>query len=46
VIEAAVLALVHEDFLVDSGSRRWLDEDEFAVRQRIHADMRAALASG
>jgi hypothetical protein len=43
VIEAAVLALVGGEARSDSKSR-WLDEDEFLVRRRIHRDTRAALA--
>lgn len=44
VAEAAVLALVSEDFTLDRAARRWLDEDEYVVRRRIHRDVRTALA--
>ena len=40
VIEAAILALVTEDFKVSPEARRWLDDDEFLVRRRIHRTMR------
>ncbi|NUQ64872.1 MAG: hypothetical protein HUU20_20605, partial [Pirellulales bacterium] len=43
IVEALVLAIVGEQFAVNSESRRWLDEDEFLVRRRIHRDVRAAL---
>ena len=46
VVEATVLALVSEEFTLNSESRRWLDEDEFLVRRRIHRDVRAAMAAG
>jgi hypothetical protein len=43
VTEAAVLALLRDEFAVGSAVRRWLDEDEDLVRRRIHRDLRAAL---
>jgi hypothetical protein len=46
VIEAAVLAVVGEGASLDAKGRRWLDEDEFIVRRRIHRDLREALAKG
>lgn len=42
VIEAAVLSLVSDDFSLNADARRWLDEDEFLVRSRIHRDVREA----
>jgi hypothetical protein len=44
VVEALVLALVGEDFRLDPVARRWLDEDEYRVRRRIHRDVREALS--
>jgi hypothetical protein len=44
VAEAVVLAVVSDDFTVGTQARRWLDDDEFLVRRRIHRDMRALLA--
>jgi hypothetical protein len=43
VVEAVVLALVSDDLLFDKSGRRWLDDDEYLVRRRIHRDVRAAL---
>ena len=43
VIEAALLALVSDDFTMSEETRRWLDEDEYLVRRRLHADVRQAL---
>jgi hypothetical protein len=39
VIEAVVLAIVNDDFALGPAVRRWLDDDEFRVRQRIHRDL-------
>ncbi len=44
VVEAGVLALVTEDLTADREARRWLDEDEFLIRRRVHADVRQAQA--
>jgi hypothetical protein len=41
VIEAVVLAVVSDDFTLGPQARRWLDEDEFLVRRRIHTDVKA-----
>jgi cellulose synthase operon protein C len=43
VVEAVVLAVVSEDFTLGVTARRWLDEDEFLIRRRVHRDVRAAL---
>jgi hypothetical protein len=40
VVEAVVLAVVSDDFALGSQARRWLDDDEFLVRRRIHREMR------
>jgi cellulose synthase operon protein C len=40
VIEAVVLAVASDDFTQGPQARRWLDDDEFIVRRRIHRDMR------
>lgn len=42
--ESAVLAIVSDDFTQGSQMRRWLDEDEFLMRKRIHEDLRALMA--
>ncbi len=44
LVEEAVLALVSDDFALGPTGRRWLDEDEYLVRRRIHRDMRRHLA--
>jgi hypothetical protein len=43
VVEAVVFALVNDDFTIAPEARRWLDDDEFLVRRRIHREVRAAL---
>jgi hypothetical protein len=40
VAEAVVRAVVSEDFTIGSQARRWLDDDEFLVRRRIHRELR------
>ncbi len=40
IIESVVLAIVSESFTVGTQARRWLDDDEFLVRRRIHRDVR------
>ncbi len=45
VVEAAVLSLISDDFSLSTEARRWLDEDEFLVRSRIHRDMHRAAGS-
>ena len=42
VVEAAAVSLVSDDFSISAVGRRWLDEDEFLVRSRLHQDMREA----
>jgi len=44
VVESVVLAVVSDDFGVGQNVRRWLDEDEYLVRSRIHRDLRAVMA--
>jgi cellulose synthase operon protein C len=44
VVEEVVLAVASDDFALGTAGRRWLEDDEFLVRRRIHADMRAVLA--
>ncbi len=40
VVEAVVLAVVSDDFTVGPAVRRWLEDDEYLVRRRIHRDVR------
>ena len=44
VIEAVVLAVVSDDFTLGANARRWLDDDEFLVRRRVHRDVRTLMA--
>jgi hypothetical protein len=43
VVEAVTRAVVDEDFTLGPEVRRWLDDDEYALRQRIDRDMRTLL---
>ena len=43
VVEAVVLAVVSDDFATGGEVRRWLDDDEYLVRRRIHRDMHAMM---
>jgi hypothetical protein len=40
VVEDVVRAIVSDDFALGPGGRKWLDDDEYLVRRRIHADMK------
>ena len=46
VVESVVLAVVSDDFTMGTQARRWLDDDEFLVRRRIHRDMRQVMEKG
>ena len=35
--------MVSDDFTMGTQARRWLDDDEFLVRRRIHRDMDQAM---
>jgi cellulose synthase operon protein C len=43
LIEASVLALMNDSLTLSPELQRWLDEDEFLVRKRIHEDMKRAM---
>jgi hypothetical protein len=43
VVESVVLALANEEFAMGPAARRWLDDDEYLVRRRIHRDLRVAM---
>ena len=43
LVEAVVGTLASDEFLLDEAGRRWLEDDEFLVRRRVHRDVRAAL---
>ncbi len=42
-MEALVLGYARSDLALGEFGRRWLDEDEFLVRRRIHRDVRSAM---
>jgi hypothetical protein len=44
VVEDVVLAIVSDDFAHGPAMRRWLDDDEYLVRRRIHRDVRAVMS--
>lgn len=43
VVEAVVLAVVNEEFAAGTATRRWLDDEEYLVRRRIHHDVRTLM---
>jgi hypothetical protein len=43
VVEAVVLGVVDASFTLGATVRRWLDEDEYLVRKRIHHDLRSVM---
>ena len=43
LVEDVILALVSDDFALGPAGRRWLDDDEYVVRRRVHADMKRHL---
>lgn len=45
VVEAAVLAVVTDDFVLGPAVRRWLDDDEYRVRRLIHSDTRRLITA-
>jgi cellulose synthase operon protein C len=42
IVEATVLTLISDEHVLSAETRRWLEEDEFLVRRRIHRDVRRA----
>ncbi len=45
LVEDVILAIVSDDSALGSSGRKWLDDDEYLVRRRIHADMKRNLVS-
>jgi hypothetical protein len=43
LVEEVILAVVSDEFALGPAGRRWLDDDEYLVRRRIHADMKRHL---
>jgi hypothetical protein len=44
IIESVVLAIVSDEFTQGAELRRWLDDDEYLIRKRIHEDLRAMMS--
>jgi hypothetical protein len=44
VVESIVLTIISEDLILGDETRRYLDDDEYLVRRRIHGEMRKLLA--
>ncbi len=44
LVEDVIRAIVSDDFALGPTGRKWLDDDEYLVRRRIHADMRQYLS--
>ncbi len=44
VVEEVVRTMVSDNFTMSDTARRFLDDDEYLVRRRIHSDMRKLLA--
>ena len=44
MVEAVASAIVSEDSALGQAGKRWIDEDEHLVRQRIHNDVRNFVA--
>jgi cellulose synthase operon protein C len=40
LVEDVIRSIVSDDFALGPGGRKWLDDDEYLVRRRIHADMK------
>lgn len=46
VAEEVVLALTSDDFALGAAGHRWLEEDEYLIRRRIHRDVKRNLDHG
>ena len=44
IAEDVVLAVLSDEFTLGAAGRRWLDDDEYLVRRRIHVDLRRQVA--
>ncbi len=44
LLESTIRAIISDEFALGPSGRRWLDEDEYLVRKRVHSDMRQHLA--
>ncbi|MEZ6127009.1 MAG: hypothetical protein R3C49_28155 [Planctomycetaceae bacterium] len=43
IVEALIQTIVSDSFTMDQASLRWLDDEEFLIRRRIHRDLRTML---
>ena len=43
IVDALIATIVSDSFTADKESQRWLDDEEFLIRRRIHKDLRAML---
>ena len=46
ILHEAIRTLAGNDLALSPEARRWLEDDEYAVRERIHREMAAVLAEG
>lgn len=44
IVEDVIRSLVSDNIALGDQARRWLDDDEFLVRRRLHGDMKRLLA--
>ena len=44
VVETLIRSLISDNIALGDQARRWLDDDEYLVRRRIHGDMKKLLA--
>jgi hypothetical protein len=44
IVEEVIRSLISDNIALGDQARRWLDDDEFLVRRRIHGDMKKLLA--
>jgi hypothetical protein len=44
IVEEVIRSLISDNIALGDQARRWLDDDEYLVRRRIHADMKRLLA--
>ncbi|HVK08896.1 MAG TPA: hypothetical protein VM597_08990 [Gemmataceae bacterium] len=45
IVEDVIRSLVSDNIALGDQARRWLDDDEYLVRRRLHADMKRRLAA-
>ncbi|MCA9065612.1 MAG: hypothetical protein KDA96_21235, partial [Planctomycetaceae bacterium] len=44
IVETLVQTIVSDTFTMDRNSQRWMDDEEFLIRRRIHRDMKERMA--